>query len=41
MRKEIVEHRATEGKSYGNAAWLDLDSIAHVDSSPQKTQSSR
>lgn len=30
MRKEIVEHRTTAGKSQGNAEWLDLDSIAHV-----------
>jgi hypothetical protein len=30
MRKEIVEHRTTAGKSQGNADWLDLDSIAHV-----------
>jgi hypothetical protein len=30
MRKEIVEHRATAGKNQGNADWLDLDSIAHV-----------
>jgi hypothetical protein len=30
MRKEIVGHRTTEGKSQGNAEWLDLDSIAHV-----------
>jgi hypothetical protein len=30
MRKEIVGHRTTEGKSQGDAEWLDLDSIAHV-----------
>jgi hypothetical protein len=30
MRKEIVEHRTTAGTSQGNAEWLDLDSIAHV-----------
>jgi hypothetical protein len=30
MRKEMVEHRTTAGKSQGNAEWLDLDSIAHV-----------
>jgi hypothetical protein len=30
MRKEIVEHRTTAGRSPGNAEWLDLDSIAHV-----------
>ena len=30
MRKEIVEHRTTAGISQGNADWLDLDSIAHV-----------
>jgi hypothetical protein len=30
MRKEIVEHRTAAGKSHGNAEWLDLDSIAHV-----------
>jgi hypothetical protein len=30
MRKEMVEHRRTAGKSQGNAEWLDLDSIAHV-----------
>jgi hypothetical protein len=30
MRKEIVGHRTTEVRSRGNAEWLDLDSIAHV-----------
>jgi hypothetical protein len=30
MRKEIVEHRTTAGRSLGKAEWLDLDSIAHV-----------
>jgi hypothetical protein len=30
MRKEIVEHRTTAGRSLGQADWLDLDSIAHV-----------
>jgi hypothetical protein len=30
MRKEIVEHRTTAGKTQGNAEWLDLDSNAHV-----------
>jgi hypothetical protein len=30
MRKEIVEHRTTAGRSPGSAEWLDLDSIAHV-----------
>jgi hypothetical protein len=30
MRKEMVEHRTTAGKSQGNAEWLNLDSIAHV-----------
>jgi hypothetical protein len=30
MRKEIVEHRTTQGKGRGSAEWLDLNSIAHV-----------
>jgi hypothetical protein len=30
MRKEIVEQGMTAGRSLGNADWLDLDSIAHV-----------
>jgi len=30
MRKEIVEQRSAAGRSPGNAEWLDLDSIAHV-----------
>jgi hypothetical protein len=30
MRKEIVEHRTTAGRSQDSAEWLDLDSIARV-----------
>ena len=30
MRKNIVEHRTTEGRSQSDAEWLDLDLIAHV-----------
>jgi hypothetical protein len=30
MRKEIVEHKTTAGKSQANAEWLDLDSMAQV-----------
>jgi hypothetical protein len=30
MRKGIVGHRTTAGRSLGKAEWLDLDSIAHV-----------
>jgi hypothetical protein len=30
MRKEIVGRRTPEVRSHGNAEWLDLDSIAHV-----------
>jgi hypothetical protein len=30
MRKEIVGRRTPEVRSQGNAEWLDLDSIAHV-----------
>jgi hypothetical protein len=30
MRKEVVEHRTTAGRSQGSAEWLDLDAIAHV-----------
>lgn len=29
MRKDIVEHRTTAGRSPGSAEWLDLDAIAH------------
>jgi hypothetical protein len=30
MRKEIVGHKTIAGVSQGDAGWLDLDSIAHV-----------
>ena len=30
MRKEIIEHRTSGGRSLRDAEWLDLDSIAHV-----------
>jgi hypothetical protein len=30
MRKEIVGPRTTAGESQGDAGWLDLDSLAHV-----------
>ena len=30
MRKNIVEHRTTEGRSQSDAEWLDLDWIAHI-----------
>jgi hypothetical protein len=30
MRKEIVEHGTIEGKKKGEAEWLDLDALAHV-----------
>jgi hypothetical protein len=30
MRKEIVERRTAAGRSRGDAEWLSLDSIAHV-----------